>query len=502
MVPMLSRLSPDAIPRIEFDLVVEARNKTVDEISSSIASTVGSASNDLGEIMSAASLAERPFLVVVDSLDEVVDPRALLQKLIFPLVQAADRVGVRFLVGTRRYFATNLTKYMDALVIDLDETRFAEPEALMDYIRAALIGFDPNSPYREAPTAVVNSVAQSIASAAGNSFLVARILASHFAARREIPDVNDSAWRNALPTTASDALHVDLDSRLGSDSDRARSLLLPLAFAQGNGLPWEDIWPRLAEALSGETCTNEDLIWLFNRAGSYIIESVADGRSSYRLFHEALAEALRVNVDVKDANAKIVRALVRSVPADRNGRIEWVTAHPYILRHLAAHAVAAEMIDDLILDSSFLVAADPSRLKAAFPAVKSDAGRAAVREYERRHDPHKIVYPGSSDRPSARDYLHRQTIVQVLAELLSSTAPSVTGKGQDFEGPTVITIEGPWGAGKTTILGLLRAALKQRSASRGPVSNGQDHVQFDVLLEQMCCGGFGGVRQPNCRRRV
>ena len=50
-------------------------------------------------------------------------------------------------------------------------------------------------------------------------------------------------------------------------------LLLPLAYAQGGGLPWEDMWPLLANALApGHGYTNEDLLWLAGHAGSFIVE--------------------------------------------------------------------------------------------------------------------------------------------------------------------------------------------------------------------------------------
>ena len=74
----------------------------------------------------------------------------------------------------------------------------------------------------------------------------------------------------------------DLRLRLAVEADKAERLLLPLAYAQGNGLPWEDIWPRLVEALSpGSGYGNDDLIWLRRTAGSYAVEGflTADRRT-------------------------------------------------------------------------------------------------------------------------------------------------------------------------------------------------------------------------------
>ena len=57
-------------------------------------------------------------------------------------------------------------------------------------------------------------------------------------------------------------------------------LLLPLAYAQGAGLPWENIWPSLADALSsGRGYGNDQLIWLRKAAGSYAVEGLADQKN-------------------------------------------------------------------------------------------------------------------------------------------------------------------------------------------------------------------------------
>ena len=130
-------------------------------------------------------------------------------------------------------------------------------------------------------------------------------------------------------------MRADLDGRLGELARRARELLLPLAYAQGAGLPWEDIWPLLARQLTETTCTSTDLDWLVEAAGYYIVESTSeDGRRSvYRLYHEALAEHLR---DGRDDPAVDHAAIVDALTAMRHAS---PTAAPTGARHTPTHGL-------------------------------------------------------------------------------------------------------------------------------------------------------------------
>jgi hypothetical protein len=187
----------------------------------------------------------------------------------------------------------------------------------------------------------------------------------------------------------------DLDLRLGRRSGQAVDLLLPLAYAQGGGLPWEDMWPLLANALApGCGYTNEDLLWLASHAGSFIVEGATIGdRSTYRLYHRALAEDLLAGRDQAADQYAITTALTSHVPRRRNGRRNWAASHPYTRAHLASHAAQAGSIDDLGQDPGFLLAADPPELLAALDTAASRPARTAAGAYRsalpliRRHPP-------------------------------------------------------------------------------------------------------------------
>ena len=343
--------------------------------------------------------------VLIDALDEAADPPGLASGLLGPLIRERPG-GLRLLLGTRPHLLTarllgkpETGRY---LLVDLDSAGYADPVSIRAYIRRILLSEDPldsayrsSGVYRTAPAALLGAVTDAISEAAGASFLVARITAGTEATAAKLPSPADPAWRQALPRHAGQAMQRDLDLRLGQDAGKAAALLLPLAYAQGGGLPWEDIWPRLADALSpGHGYGNPDLIWLRTAAGSYAVEGLADGRSAYRLYHRALAEHLLQRRDQHADQKAITAALTSLVPPCEGGGRDWPDAHPYTRAHLATHAARAGRIDDLLTDPGFLLAAGRPQLLAAASAARSEPARAAADAYRRAAHHLRTAPPG------------------------------------------------------------------------------------------------------------
>lgn len=143
-------------------------------------------------------------------------------------------------------------------------------------------------------------------------------MARSLVAPDEPVDVRVPGW-DRFPTTVGDALKRDLRERYPADLVRVRDLLLPLAYAEGAGLPRE-LWPLLANALTEGRYTQGDVTWLLDHAGAYLVEALEDGRSVYRLYHEALAEHLRAGFDDLDMQRRITEALIAYVPSQPEGR--------------------------------------------------------------------------------------------------------------------------------------------------------------------------------------
>ncbi|MGH3778646.1 MAG: caspase family protein [Pseudonocardiaceae bacterium] len=346
-----------------------------------------------------------PIMVLVDALDEAADPAGLITTLLNHLIRRCPR-SIRLLLGTRPHLlGTKLLGKSDNgcyRLIDLDAEAYADPDSIRDYARRILLSTDsldsaytPSGIYQTASTDFVDSVIAAIGEAAEKSFLIARITGTTEATVTTLPDPFDPAWRESLPRRAGEAMRRDLDMRLCEKAQRAAELLLPLAYSQGSGMPWEDIWPRLADALSpGNKYGNHDLVWLRTAAGSYAVEGVADGRSVYRLYHQALVEHLLEGRDQVADQRVVTDVLLAQVSVRPGGQCDWSAAHPYIRTHLATHAASAGHIESLATDPGFLLAAAPPQLVAALDNADSEPVRTAADAYRRsarhlRSKPHR-----------------------------------------------------------------------------------------------------------------
>jgi len=408
-------LPTDAIPGMDvIGVAIYAGNLTTVQVLAGLAGAAGlddvnpdpaALGSGLTRLLAGLRGNGRPLVAMIDALDEAADPSHLAEELLRPLIERG-RGAIRLLLGTRWHVCDHLGRgWRDRCeVIDLDSPDYADPVALSEVIRRTLTGVSPaagssaaGTPFARCRPVLLDAVTAAIAEAAGRSFFVARILAGTQAARPSIPDPGDAAWRAGLPRTAGPAMRRDLDLRLRENAPQAVDLLLPLAYAQGGGLPWEDMWALLANALApGHRYTNEDLLRLAGHAGSFIVESgTISDRSVYRLYHRSLAEDLIASRDQAADQRAITAALTTHVPRRHSGRPDWPASHPYTRAHLATHAARGGGIDELAQDPGFLLAADPPELLAALDHTTSLPARAAAGAYRnalpliRRHPPTK-----------------------------------------------------------------------------------------------------------------
>ena len=362
----------------------------------------------------------RRVTVAIDAIDEALDPNGLVSGILRPLVEAGPAEGLRLLLGTRLQLLESLGAI--GTPVDLDDKRYADPASLYQYVLRGLMDQSPRSPFRPAPQELVEAVARAVAEAAGHSFLVALIVSRTLASAEEIPDPDDREWRADLPATAADAMHQDLETRLGAEADRARELLRPLAFAFGAGLPWDTVWAALSSQLSGHVYNNDDLMWVWQQAGSFVIEGKESGHSVYRLYHAALAEYLRQGCDERRIHRQFYDFLADSVPMSRSGP-DWSRAHPYTRAHLATHAQRAGALDELLLNPRYLVNAVPAGLLAALPAARGTDAELAGVAYQRAI--HQIRdQPEEEHRFSYLELAARIVGADELTRRLAADAPS------------------------------------------------------------------------------
>ncbi|MGW2874438.1 hypothetical protein ACWDCZ_40405, partial [Kitasatospora sp. NPDC001225] len=373
-------LPPDLLNLGALNAAVYAQRLTDTDILDALCAAARVQAETVGTFLDALGRQNRPrpLTVLIDALDEAATPDSLCTTILRPLLQHS-RGRIRLLLGTRPNLLPRLP-LTDDQVLDLDSGRYADPEALTAYAARTLLQARRTSPYRRSPGAV-EPVARKVAGAARHSFLIARITAGTLAAAPTIPDPTDTAWHVALPRHAGDAMRHDLHQRLGADARRVTDLLRPLAYAQGQGLPWEDLWAALATRLSGRAYTDDDIVWLREQAGAYIVEATEGNRSAYRLYHEALAEHLRENTDPRAVHAAFTHVLTDRVPQRADGSRDWSRAHPYTLHHLAHHAAQAGLLDEVLTDSEYLVHAVPRGLTPYLHQARSDTARLTAAVY-------------------------------------------------------------------------------------------------------------------------
>jgi hypothetical protein len=386
---------PDAfhITHGAIDDAIYAGRMTTDEIRDRIAAAADLHAGTTPELLHGLNQhSGAPFLILVDALDEAADPGALITDLLNPLIGLAAG-KIRLLLGTRPYLLTaGLLGRPDNgryLPVDLDSETYADPDSIRAYIRRILLSDDslestykPSGIYQTVQQPMLNAVTDAIGEAAGFSFLVAQIIATTQATQATLPDLADPGWKANLPRNAGDAMRRDLEIRLGDQAVKAAGLLRPLAYAQGNGMPGADVWLRLADALSaGHSYGSDDLVWLRRTAGSYVVEGLAEGRSVYRVYHQALVQHLLEGRDQFADQRVITDTLRRRVPVRAGGARDWPSAPPYIRTHLATHAASAGLLDGLIQDPGYLLAADTTRLLPVLHNASTRDGRQAAEAY-------------------------------------------------------------------------------------------------------------------------
>ena len=395
-------LDPGQVPdQGALDVAVYAQNLTDADVLHALAAAARVRATTVGELLEALDARRRdhkqPFTALIDALDEAATPDTLCTRILRPLTENSNG-RIRLLLGTRPYLLNRLGipprhQPDDERIIDLDHPRYADPQALRAYTVRNLLEAHRTSPYRRHPDAAL-PVALAVAAAAGTSFLVARITAGTLAAADHVvPDPEDRQWQAGLPRLPGQAMSEDLTRRLGTDAQRATDLLRPLAFAQGQGLPWEDIWAPLASAISGRAYSDEDLLWLARTAGSYAVEATESGRSAYRLYHQALAEYLREDTDPQAVHAAFTDLLTDRVPYRADATRDWSRAHPYTRTHLAAHATAAGRLDDILTDSEYLVHATPRSLTPHLHHARTEPARLNAAVYRTTLNLHATTTP-------------------------------------------------------------------------------------------------------------
>ncbi|WP_433760241.1 hypothetical protein [Nocardia sp. CA-135398] len=375
---------------------VHARGMNADQIAAQLGEVVG-APGTTAKSVSARLAATKPAggalrRIVVDAVDEAATPEAVIDF----LQELSEQARIRVVFGIRKHL---LDRWKTVnRVIDLDAQPYRDRAALTEYARLLLVAAcepELTTPYQVAADTVVDAVAEAIGGQAStadtDSFVIARSLALAVRARADVI-ADATAVRSAMniPQTVYAAFEEDLE-RFGERAGVARILLQALAWANGPGLPWENIWAPVARAIAGDSCTidDDDVRWLLANAGAYIREDVGPGgRSVFRPFHDLLAEHLRrpptdtAGSEAADHPRRMHELIVQALFAVARRTGSWSEVHPYLRTYLAEHASAAgrDWVEVLLAEPDYLAVADPAILSGVLAAMPQDE---TVRSYRR-----------------------------------------------------------------------------------------------------------------------
>ncbi|WP_228901422.1 caspase family protein [Streptomyces sp. DH1] len=342
---------------------VHAHGTTLERLTARLADALNVEADTPSQLLVRLAEYEGPLrTVLVDALEEAGtgvggrEPQRIARELLRPMSVLHN---LRLLIGTRRTMIPELGRAVE--VIDLDSDAYTGRDDIERYVRRTLAGMPGRM-----TAADREAVSAAVARRAGCSFLVARMTVRALLCEDLTLDLSRPGWEKELPSEVGQAFDAYL-ARYGEYEERVRRLLRPLAYGEGSGLPWDSLWAPLAAALSGEKCTNDDIDWLWRQAGAYVVEVPSgEGRSVFRLYHEAMAEHLRDPRRSSEDQRRMTAELIASVPLRTDGDgPDWERAHPYIHAHLAGHAAASGDLECLLQDPWFLVNAEPDGLLAA-----------------------------------------------------------------------------------------------------------------------------------------
>ncbi|WP_438306609.1 AAA family ATPase (plasmid) [Streptomyces sp. HUAS TT11] len=383
------------------DAAVLARNKTSLALIEDLLRALGAEAVPAGtaplralqERLAARAKGDRVPTVVIDALDEARDSLACLNDVILPIarLRSGHQPLVRMVVGVRSspHASPGAAEHLtdadadellrrlcrsledDVLQVPVMLQRTDDPNVTDDiaaYVEALLSG-DDAGPYADKP-GQAEIVAREVACAVAPSFLDARLAADQLRTAQRIQDVTAPAWQERLSQGTVALLHEDLHEVARHHGVPVATLVRVMratAFAAGSGLPWAEVWPSVAQALiapaddmvSTEAHAAAIRTVQTTRLTGYLARSTEDGRLTYRPVHQQVSKALlQQPYSLADASpataqghepppplaeehARITQALALLLPADSA-----TVAHPYVRRHLVAHAAVGNVLND------------------------------------------------------------------------------------------------------------------------------------------------------------
>ena len=281
---------------------VHARGLTADRAADSIAGQLvradvlaaqpaqRNAAELVGQVQRAAEHGGAAPVIVVDGLDEARGQAfTMAEELLLRLAPYATViVSTREL--RRRETEPSLLDMLTAGATELDlDDPAAQERGRIDmraYIAGRLAGVDP----RMDPDAVARYLAEGTSMTGDSPFLLARLVTDQLCSAPV--DTSVAGWEDRVSDSVEGAFNADL-ARVGPGrAELARRLLAALTWGFGAGLPEEE-WLACGSALGDGPLGRDDVTWVLDELGRYIVQDGEAGVAVYRIAHQSLADHIR-----------------------------------------------------------------------------------------------------------------------------------------------------------------------------------------------------------------
>ena len=405
---------------------VHARQRGLAEVTESLARQLG-----FGGCVSPADLVAKVRqsptvpLLIVDALDEALEPAGVMDRLLSPLIAARDDHGTpacRLMVGVRsdpEFAGLRAAAVSEQGLVNLDDVSDDRLRRDLDEYVDKLLKSQP--PYDQRAHAAARAtfaaaVAETLVSRRAGQrwgeFLVAALYTHHLlTTRAPVADVAEAeALGLKVPSELREVLELDLRHR--RNIPFLRPVLAILAYGLGEGMPAGLIRALVPAFASGREPSAGEVAEALETARFYLRHTAdTDGTTIYRLFHQGLADYLRqhplgpdISTAPKTVAQEILPLLLNSIalPApNTDPQRRWDLAEPYLLRHALQHAIAAGQPAAVAADPEFLVHADPSVLGPYFAGEITPELRPVAKAYEFSLDESGSVNPEGRRRSLA-----------------------------------------------------------------------------------------------------
>ncbi|MEU0182938.1 caspase family protein [Streptomyces sp. NPDC006207] len=349
------------------DLQVDVRNQNVDTVMWRLAEHYETGDVDCAALVEA--LGGRGLRLVFDSVDASTEPELLTSTLLAPLAaQPRTRVVMA---------SSQVPDGLEGQLVDLDAEEYFRSADVVRLVEQVLRNRKGTTWSVTAPRSV-RDIAESTTAAAGRSWLRAYLFAVDMSNE-------DPATARVQAERSNADLFLDGLVRLSralddEDPQWAREMLLPVALAQGDGLPADGrLWAAVVRAAGRPGVGAADLISVSREAKDYL-DAPEDGMNSHgwRLKHSPTANYLAESADARAYHSLFVTAMTDRLAVLPSGQRDWSSADRYTRDHLPHHARLAGLLHEFLDDPEFLLAMNGEKLYRALGLIQATANDRAA----------------------------------------------------------------------------------------------------------------------------